>query len=52
MNLSHATSQNMHKYGSKTKCDACKNDPLFCEILDLGCERYRIFIDFCHYNFK
>jgi hypothetical protein len=48
LNLSHATSQNMHKYGSNTTCDACNNDPLFCEILDLGCERYGIFSDFCH----
>jgi hypothetical protein len=32
LNLSHATSQNMHKYGSNIICDACSNDPLFCEI--------------------
>ncbi len=52
MNLSQATSKNMHQYGSDTKCDACNNDPLFCEILDSGSERYGIFIDFCNYNFK
>ncbi len=46
LNLSHATSQNMPKYGSNTICDACNNDPLFCEILDIGCERYEIFSDF------
>jgi hypothetical protein len=52
LNLSHATSQNMRKYGSNTICDAYNNDPLFCEILDSGRERYGIFSDFCHYNFK
>jgi hypothetical protein len=52
LNLSNATGQNMHKYGSNTKSDACNNDPLFCEILDSGRERYGIFSDFCNYNFK
>jgi hypothetical protein len=32
LNLFHATSQNMHKYDSNIICDACNNDPLFCEI--------------------
>jgi hypothetical protein len=52
LNLSHATSQNMHKYGSNTICDPCNNDSLFSKILDLGCQRYGFFSDFCHDNFK
>jgi hypothetical protein len=52
LNLFHATSQNVHKCGSNTICDACENDPLFCEILDSERERYGTFNDFCHYNFK
>ncbi len=40
---SHATSQNMHEYGSNT-------DALFWQILHLRCERYGIFSDFCHHT--